>query len=607
MVKESAMNSPNLKKTGLVILIFLSAFLFVSFPAYCDDAQILSRYIFYNNSFFDGNNPGANDQDDDAIAPDKQPLLPNQTGSFINYTSYEPGINGIMVDIEGLGDPAGLTLANLDQYFEFRTGNENNLENWTVASPPTSVAVRQANGMTANQRRITLIWEGNAVRGKWLQVKMLANSYTGLSENDTFYFGNAPGETGNSTTEAKVNAVDMLGTRDNPRNALNPAPIDFRYDHNRDAIVDIDDVNIARDNPTNFRTALKLIELPNEPPTAVDDPSIETDEDIAVDIYVLANDLDPDTPNTNLEILDATLPEYGSINFRDLPNPDDNFKYVIYTPPTDWHGTTTFTYYVSDGENQSTNEATVTVTVNSVNDPPVAVNDSATVTASQTIAIDVLANDSDPENSPLTVRDIADGPDYGSAEIKNNQIYYTAPISGATTDNLEYEINDDGGATAIGRVSITITPGERYYINVTVAPTEGGSVVLDPPDDGTGYPRDMNVTVIATPDPGYGFFVWTGRDAPPGGYAEEREIVVIMQSDKELTANFVLYGDIHENGDLNSEDASLAAQHAVGLINLTGRDFFVGNVDGDSDIDSEDASLIAQHVVGLISEFPVER
>jgi hypothetical protein len=52
-------------------------------------------------------NPAANDFDDGAIATDKVALPPGQTGTFANYTSYPRGINGIMVDIQGLADPAG--------------------------------------------------------------------------------------------------------------------------------------------------------------------------------------------------------------------------------------------------------------------------------------------------------------------------------------------------------------------------------------------------------------------------------------------------------------------------------------------------------------------
>ena len=55
----------------------------------------------------------------------------------------------------------------------------------------------------------------------------------------------------------------MLGARDNQRNFLNPAPIDFVYDFNRDARVNASDMLIARDHQTHFLNALQLIAVPD--------------------------------------------------------------------------------------------------------------------------------------------------------------------------------------------------------------------------------------------------------------------------------------------------------------------------------------------------------
>ncbi|MEN6451761.1 MAG: SdrD B-like domain-containing protein, partial [Thermoguttaceae bacterium] len=78
---------------------------------------IAGRHVFYNNSYYDGNNTAANAQDDSAIATDKTALLPGQKAGFANYTSYNRGINGVMVDIAGVAGP--ITAAD----FEFKVGN----------------------------------------------------------------------------------------------------------------------------------------------------------------------------------------------------------------------------------------------------------------------------------------------------------------------------------------------------------------------------------------------------------------------------------------------------------------------------------------------------
>ena len=49
---------------------------------------IAGRSIFYNGSSFDGQNGTSNLTDTAAVAVDKSPLMPGQTATFANYTSY---------------------------------------------------------------------------------------------------------------------------------------------------------------------------------------------------------------------------------------------------------------------------------------------------------------------------------------------------------------------------------------------------------------------------------------------------------------------------------------------------------------------------------------
>ncbi len=64
--------------------------------------NVVGRYVFYNDSAFDGGNAAANAADDTAIAPDKFPLLPGTNGTYRNITSYEKGINGVIIDVWNL-------------------------------------------------------------------------------------------------------------------------------------------------------------------------------------------------------------------------------------------------------------------------------------------------------------------------------------------------------------------------------------------------------------------------------------------------------------------------------------------------------------------------
>ena len=189
------------------------------YTAHITYASIADRHVFYDGSYFDDGD------DNNAVATDKEALLPGGTATFDNYISYArfrggqwtATLNGIMIDIAEL---AG-TVTAAD--FEFRTGNSHTPGGWVAATAPTSVTVHAGEG-TGGSDRVKVIWAETAVANShWLQVTVLANANTGLAAPDVFYFGLAAGESGNSTANTYVDATDFAGARDNPHNFLNRA------------------------------------------------------------------------------------------------------------------------------------------------------------------------------------------------------------------------------------------------------------------------------------------------------------------------------------------------------------------------------------------------
>ena len=215
--------------------------------------EIAGRYAFYNNSSFDGADPAPNAADDGAIALDKQALLPGQTATFANYTSYSRGINGIMIDVV---DPArGPTASD----FRFRVGNDNNPGSWAELTVPASVTVRDGAGVDDSDR-VSIVFEDRAVIGQWMEITVLSEGLS-LASDDVFYFGNAVAEAGNSASDARITTTDLLLARNNPRTFLNPAGVTYNFDYDRDQRVDARDVLLARNNNTSFLSALRLIDL----------------------------------------------------------------------------------------------------------------------------------------------------------------------------------------------------------------------------------------------------------------------------------------------------------------------------------------------------------
>jgi ELWxxDGT repeat protein len=231
---------------------------------------ILARYLFYNESVFDGETAGVDPSDDSAIATDKTAYLPGSgAATFANMTSYARGINGVMIDV--LGSHPNITVAD----FTFKIGANNAPGSWLPAPSPAAVVVRPGAGVSGSDR-VELIWASGAIQDAWLEVTMAANANTGLSSPDVFYFGSRVGDTGSDVdpTAATTDATDQVETRNNQGVALftaNP------YDFDRDGLVSATDELIARNN-IGFTLKIDLAAPPAAPMAA---PSASDDEPAA--------------------------------------------------------------------------------------------------------------------------------------------------------------------------------------------------------------------------------------------------------------------------------------------------------------------------------------
>jgi len=138
----------------------------------------------------------------------------------------------------------------------------------------------------------------------------------------------------------------------------------------------------------------------NTPPVANDTP-VATDEDISLDITV--DSVASDTGGGDslaFDNFDATSAEGGTV----VVDPANTI--LTYTPAPDFNGLDTFSYFVTDGLDSS-NMATVTVTVNAVDDPPVCTDVSLNTETDTPLAIsvddDLLSTCTDPEGDTITL------------------------------------------------------------------------------------------------------------------------------------------------------------------------------------------------------------
>ena len=262
---------------------------------------------------------------------------------------------------------------------------------------------------------------------------------------------------------------------------------------------------VANDGTSNSNVATVNITVNpvNDPPTAAND-SYSTNEDTALNVSapgVLANDNDPDG-----DPLTATL-QSGPTDGTLALNTDGSFT---YTPNADFNGTDSFTYVANDGTSDS-NVATVNITINLVNDPPTAANDSYSTnedTALNVSAPGVLANDNDPEGDPLTAT-LQSGPTDGSLALNIDGSFTYTPDAGFNgTDSFTYVANDGTSNSNLATVNITVNPvndpptaaNDSYSTNEDTALNVSAPGVLANDNDPDGDP--LTATLQSAPSNG---------------------------------------------------------------------------------------------------------
>jgi len=295
-------------------------------------------------------------------------------------------------------------------------------------------------------------------------------------------------------------------------------------------------------------------------PTARPDTATVQEDSTANAVQVLAND-DPVVTGGTLRVVLVTQSKFGG-----TVTIAGGGTHVLYTPAANFFGEDTFTYTVEevDGERAT---ASVTMTVQNVNDPPTANDDTYQVSkGSATKTLNVLENDSilPDANEVLTITAVTQGSQGGTVAIATGgqAILYTpsanTSLPDTYTETFTYTVGDGSGETDTATVTIQIRPytardiGGMVMHSASTRGIGGMAVNLQGVDDFNGP------IVLASQTLGNGAYMFA--DLAPGSYQLKTNAEpFLVQSNTVLT---VVSGD-GDGSSLNNNFNSIARDPAT--------------------------------------------
>ncbi|MRT92472.1 Ig-like domain-containing protein [Ancylomarina sp. 16SWW S1-10-2] len=220
-------------------------------------------------------------------------------------------------------------------------------------------------------------------------------------------------------------------------------------------------------------TATGTIIDDDDTPVAKDD-NYSVNEDAVLSDNVMSNDSGlSDAPVT---VSSNTNPTHGSLNM----NTNGSFT---YTPYANYNGLDSFEYTIQDVDGDISS-ATAYITVSSINDVPIANNDTYTIPEDTQLNANVVSNDQKLFDLPITIS-LVSNVSHGALTLNTNGTFSYLPNSEYFgVDNFTYKLSDGNGDAVQAKVIINVT-----FIN------DGAPIVVDD-DISTNEDTPVSINVL---------------------------------------------------------------------------------------------------------------
>ena len=214
---------------------------------------------------------------------------------------------------------------------------------------------------------------------------------------------------------------------------------------------------------------------PSDPraPQTVDDTYEAKEDDIlkvSAEEGILANDNPREGTKIFLDTVGKTATQNGGeVNLAK----DGSFTYI---PTRNFTGNDQAVYKIHNSKGK-TGEATIIFKVAPVNDPPEPQDDQIETSLNESVTIDVLANDIEPDGDTMIIQRVGE-PDSGSVQINNDgTLTYTPQTDHSGDVSFDYTVSDGNGAEGQAFVYITVG-GNTGLVDDAITVEEGESITF---------------------------------------------------------------------------------------------------------------------------------